>query len=208
MSIEQQPGTPPTATPEPVPAAGAPGTPPPYGPPGVPAPQQMRGTSGLVITGFVLAFLIAPVGFILSIIGTATSGVKHGRKGRGLAIAGIVVSVLVMAGGIAAVAAAANSTVLDPGCVDGKSAIIDNSDQIATGDPAKVRAGLQTTIDGLDAAIKEAKHDNVKDAMTAVRGDYAQLLQAVNSGTQPDPSLQDKLNADAAQVDNLCTIGS
>jgi hypothetical protein len=46
------------------------------------------------VLGLVLAFLLAPVGLVLSIIGLfRTSGGR--RKGRGLAIAGVVVSILV-----------------------------------------------------------------------------------------------------------------
>jgi hypothetical protein len=45
------------------------------------------------VLGLVMAFLLAPVGLVLSIVGlTRTAGGK--RKGRGLAVAGIVVSVV------------------------------------------------------------------------------------------------------------------
>src|SRR5256885_6295990 len=104
----QQPGYPPAP-------------PPPPGP-----PPQNQGTNGLAIAGFILAFLFAPLGFILSLIGAITAG-KRGQKGKGLAISGIVLSLVFMVGGVAVIALAANSTKLDPGCTTGKQAILDNT---------------------------------------------------------------------------------
>ncbi|WP_066582963.1 DUF4190 domain-containing protein [Cellulomonas timonensis] len=68
--------------------------PPPYGTPlaaqGAPAPT---GTDGLAIAGLVLAFLVWPVGLGLSIAALVRTR-RSGRPGKGLAIAGIVVSTL------------------------------------------------------------------------------------------------------------------
>ncbi len=92
---------------------GAPGQP--YGGPGYGAPGyggvapavDDRPTDVVSVVGLVLAFLLAPVGLVLSIIGlTRTSGGR--RKGRGLAIAGVIVSVvmsLVLAAGVVALVA-------------------------------------------------------------------------------------------------------
>jgi hypothetical protein len=55
--------------------------------------QQQTGYNVLSIIGFILAFLIPPVGFILGII--ALSQIKKSNeKGRGLAIAAIVIGVI------------------------------------------------------------------------------------------------------------------
>lgn len=51
--------------------------------------------NGFAIAGFILAFLFPPVGFILSIVALIRMG-RHGGRGRGLAIAGIVISILMM----------------------------------------------------------------------------------------------------------------
>lgn len=60
-----------------------------YPPPGAPA----RPTSVVAVVGLVLAFLLSPVGVIVSAIGI--SDTRGGRKaGRGLAIAGVVVGLV------------------------------------------------------------------------------------------------------------------
>lgn len=73
-------------------------------------PQTGPPTDVVSIVGLVMAFLLAPVGLVLSIVGLSrTSGGK--RKGRGLAIAGIIVSVvmsLVIAAAVVALVALGN----------------------------------------------------------------------------------------------------
>jgi hypothetical protein len=165
--------------------------------PPVPAPQP--GTSGLAIAGLIFAFVIAPIGFLLSLIAVFKTG-KGKQKGRGLAIAGLIVSVLVIGGGVAIVAAVANSTVADPGCVDGKKAILDGASNVDAG-------SLQKTVDGLTAAAAKAKHDDVRAAMTALADDYKQLLTAMTTGNVP-PGIEAKVEADANKIDDLCSIGA
>lgn len=62
---------------------------------GYDAPQNNDKWNGLVIAGFVCAFLVPIVGLILSIIGMVQIN-KNGGKSKGMAIAGIIVSVVVM----------------------------------------------------------------------------------------------------------------
>ncbi|MFC3687491.1 hypothetical protein [Aquipuribacter hungaricus] len=95
------------------PGYGAPG-PAGYGPGGYgPPPGGQTGADGpstdvVSVVGLVLAFLLAPVGLVLSIVGLVrTAGGK--RKGRGLAVAGLVVSVLLTVLGTVAVVAAVNA---------------------------------------------------------------------------------------------------
>ncbi|MCH4849180.1 DUF4854 domain-containing protein [Bifidobacterium pseudolongum] len=59
------------------------------------APQNNDKWNGLVIAGFVCAFLVPIVGLILSVIGMVQIN-KNGGKSKGMAIAGIIVSVVVM----------------------------------------------------------------------------------------------------------------
>ncbi|RYP97218.1 peptidyl-prolyl cis-trans isomerase [Bifidobacterium pseudolongum subsp. globosum] len=59
------------------------------------AQQNNDKWNGLVIAGFVCAFLVPIVGLILSIIGMVQIN-KNGGKSKGMAIAGIIVSVVVM----------------------------------------------------------------------------------------------------------------
>jgi hypothetical protein len=174
--------------------------PPPPGQPGYapPAPPQ-RGMSGLAITGFILAFLIAPLGFILSLIAVFTTGAAKAR-GRGLAIAGVIISLVIMIGVGSIVFAISKSTVADPGCVAGKEAILN-----APKEPdAKA---LQGMIDDLNAAAAKAKHDDVRNAMTALATDYKSLLDGIKAGKLPDGIL-DKVGADGQKIDDLCTINA
>jgi hypothetical protein len=190
------------------PVVGAP-APPPSGDPSLPSPPPTQTTNGLAIAGFILAFLLAPVGLILSVIGLIQAG-KRQQKGKVLAVFGIVISLLIMGGVTVAVVAAGKkvATLADPGCTTGKSAILDNAAKAADGaNPATMKAGLQATIDGLNSAAAKAKHDDVRDAMKVLAVDYNQLLQAVNSGVAPDAGLSEKLTADANKIDSLCSIG-
>lgn len=56
-------------------------------------PQEASGSNGMAIAGFVCSFFIPLLGLIFSIIGLNRSKNMYG-KGRGLAIAGIVISVV------------------------------------------------------------------------------------------------------------------
>jgi len=179
------------------PQATPPSTYPPPPPMGTP-PQPQQGRSGLAVAGLILAFLVAPIGFILSLIALFTTG--KGRKGRGMAVAGLIVSTVIIGATTAAIIALTTSTVADPGCTDGKSAILDNA---ANASPAT----LPAIVDGLNAAAAKAKHDNVRTAMKDLADDYAQLLTATKTGKVPD-GLQDKITKDLEKVDSLCTIGS
>jgi hypothetical protein len=174
--------------------------PPPPGQPAYPvAPPQPQRMSGLAITGFILAFVLPLIGFILSLIAIFQTGAGRAR-GRGLAIAGVIISVIIMAVAIVAIIAVSKSTVADPGCTAGKQAIIEGSKSVT---PTTLRA----TIDGLNAAAAKANHDDVRNAMKALAGDYSQLLTAMTTGTIP-PGIEDKANTDVAKIDSLCTIGS
>jgi hypothetical protein len=164
--------------------------------PAPPPPQQ--GTSGLAIAGLILAFLVAPLGFILSLIAVFRTGSGR-RKGRGLAITGIIISVLIMAGAVTAGFLLASSTVADPGCTAGKSAILDNASPT---DPKS----LQSIADSLNAAAAKAKHDDVRAATQALADDYTQLLNATKTGKMP-AGIVDKVAADGAKFDSLCSIG-
>jgi len=56
-------------------------------------PTQPQKTNGMCIAGFVLSFFIPIVGVILSIIGKKQAA-ERGEGGDGLALAGIIISIL------------------------------------------------------------------------------------------------------------------
>ena len=51
-------------------------------------------TNGMAITGFVLSFLCWPLGIIFSAIGMSQTGKDPSQGGRGLAIAGLIISLV------------------------------------------------------------------------------------------------------------------
>lgn len=62
---------------------------------GYEAPVE-SGSNGMAITGFVLAFLFPLLGLIFSIIGVNKANQLPDRKGHGLAVAGIIISSVLM----------------------------------------------------------------------------------------------------------------
>lgn len=87
------------------------GGPYPYGQPGYPPPPPNygRGTNGMCIAGFVLAFFCSILGLIFSIVGLNQAKARQ-EGGQGLAIAGIVISVLGIVLGIVYFAAVYQTT--------------------------------------------------------------------------------------------------
>jgi hypothetical protein len=171
---------------------------------------QPAKTNGLAIAGLILAFIMAPVGLILSVVGLIQAG-KRGQKGKALAVIGIVVSLLsiILVTVVFVAAAGKVSTLADPGCTAGKAAILDNAANAAdASNPDTMKTALQATITGLNSAASQAKHDNVRDAAKALADDYTQLLNAVNTGTPPDSNLTTKLGTDGNKFDSLCSLGS
>ena len=170
-------------------------------------PSAPQGTSGLAIAGLVLAFLFAPIGFVLSLIAFFTTGGGK-KKGRGLAAGGLVISLVSM--GIAGVLYTTvfknAKTLVDPGCTQGKEVILANADLGGAGDPTATKTKLETLISGLDKAAASARDDEVKAAMSALRDDYRQLLQGLETG-QMSSGLIAKVTTDGNKIDELCTIG-
>ena len=92
-----------------------PGMPPPgMQMPGAPmygAPPMTTRTSGMAIAGFVLSFFCGLLGLIFSIIGYNECKKSMGAvTGEGLAVAGIIISILSILGGIAWIAMVGSAT--------------------------------------------------------------------------------------------------
>jgi hypothetical protein len=173
-----------------------------YGVAQPPMAPQPQGRSGLAVAGFVLAFLVSPLGFILSLIAIFKTGAGK-AAGRGFAVAGTIIGLLgsiVWAVLIAAGFFVATSTYADPGCTEGKAAIFSAS---STSPDA---ASLQKTIGELKAAAAKANHDEVRDAMNALANDYSKVLDAAKTGNVP-PNLMDQITKDGEKIDSLCTVG-
>ncbi|GAA1285245.1 hypothetical protein Psi02_32320 [Planotetraspora silvatica] len=190
---------------------GYPGQPPAGGPYGY-GTEPVKTSNGLAVAGFVLAFLVSPIGFILSIIGLVVAP-KRGGKGRGLAIAGIIISLVVTAGwtGLTIVVVRAVgdnvATVLDPGCTAGKSVILEDALKLSS-DPATLKKELTTIVTKLNTAGDKAKDDNVRKAMTTLAGDYDDLVQALDKKTAPPSDIEARVTKDVNTVVSLCTFGT
>ena len=59
-------------------------------------PAGPRKTNGMAVTGFVLSFFCGILGIIFSAIGMAQTSKDPNQGGRGLAIAGLVISIVSM----------------------------------------------------------------------------------------------------------------
>jgi len=147
-------------------------------PPAVATPAEAPQSNGVAVAGFVLAILFAPVGLILSIVGLVKSG-KVGGKGRVLSVFGIIISLAFIGAGTAVAVVVTKEVVkvTQPGCINGKSAILDNSAKLDS-DATKVE-GFQATIKGLNDAAAEATDPQIRDAMKATADDYQAALDAL-----------------------------
>lgn len=205
------------------PGFGAPAAPVGYG--GYPPPQDQK--NGFSIAGLILCF-IPLLGIIFSIVGLVKSG-KIGGKGRGLAIAGLVLS-LVFAGGYSAlVVAASKSTVLDPGCnsmrasfndlkskleSDVNKMTSDSADQTAMqADLAAFTGDIQTMKTDLDNALAQAQHQSVKDKLQAMDDDVSTVLTGLKSLQNGDTSqlsafegAAGRLGSDGSAIDSVCSL--
>ncbi|MBQ4168146.1 MAG: zinc ribbon domain-containing protein [Clostridia bacterium] len=61
-----------------------------------PAPAYTKGTNGLAVAGFICSFFFPFVGLVLSIIGLSIADTGYQKPMRGLAIAGIIISAVLL----------------------------------------------------------------------------------------------------------------
>lgn len=168
---------------------------------GAPAPQ---GRSGLA-TAALCTFFLPLVGLVLSIVAMLKTGPGK-LSGRGVAVTALVLSILATGfWGFVGYKVGSKTSALDPGCTNGKTAILDGMSKFdkdaAASDQTAMTADIQTIVNQLNDAIAKAHRADVKTAMQNVRDDFNSIL----SGNASD-DLQTKLNTDAQQIDNLCTI--
>lgn len=205
------------------PGFGAPAGPGGYG--GYVPPQQEK--NGFSIAGIILCFL--PLfGLIFSILGLVRSG-KIGGKGRGLAIAGLVLS-LVFVGGYAAIGVALSKTTqLDPGCTSAESSFRSMQSKLtADGNKLTTDGGNQATLQSdlvllntdltnmksaLDNALGQAKKQEVKDKLQALDTDLTTMLNGLKALQQGDTTqldsfqtAADRIGPEADAVDSICSF--
>lgn len=199
---------------------------PPYEPGGSYPPPPKRG-NGFAVAGIILAIFAPLLGLIFSIIGLTKAKARAGA-GRTLSIVGIVVSVIVMAGGVAAVVVLAKSTAADPGCVSAESAARQMSNTLNADGTAMtrdqnngpaLRTDLQHFLNDMralqarfTAAEAQAQHQSVKTQIAAVTGDMSTFISSLQAVGQGDTSqvtqmetAGNKLQNDGNALDSTCT---
>lgn len=199
---------------------------PPTGGYGYPMPPQDQ-KNGFALAGLILSFTVV-LGAIFSALGLGRAG-KIGGKGKGLAVAGLVLSILFGIGwGVLISKAVANSTALDPGCTSAESAFqsmlgsiqtdesklsSDSSDQTAMqADLAKFTTDVQGIKSALDSSLAKAQHQSVKDKIQAMDTDINTVLTGLKAIQNGDTSsLSDfeaaagRLGSDGTDLDNVCS---
>ena len=201
------------------------GGPAPTGGYGYPTPQQPQ-KNGFAVAGFILS-LLPLLGLIFSILGLVRAG-KIGGKGKGLAIAGIVLSLAIGGGYTAALVAVSKSTALDPGCTSAEASFNSMLNKLQTdeqklnsdtsnatamqGDLSTFTADIQSIKGALDSALAKAEHQSVKDKIQAMDQDVNTVLtgmQAIQKGDTSNLSQFEaaagRLGSDGDSLDSLCS---
>lgn len=152
----------------------------PYG--GMPPENQKY--NGLAIAGFVCSFFIALVGLILSIVGLGQIK-KQGGKGKGLAIAGIIISAVSMILTIVLVV----SGVIGAGAIAGAaidSAKSDSSYSRSLPDDSDANSDANDDLDNLDDALDDTLDETYDDMTDGDYGVYDSVQAFVDSSEFQD----------------------
>jgi len=160
----------------------------------------------LAVVGLILAILLPPFGFMVSVVAYFMAK-ADGRTGKGLALGGVVVSILISVAWTGAIIFAINrittNAKADTGCDTARTALLNNAGKVY--DPEHGPDAIRATIAGLDTAAGEASDGAVHDAIRALSDDYNTLLSATQSGASPDASLRSKINVDAFKIATVCS---
>ena len=215
---DQHQSAPPPAYPGGQPAYGEPA----YGQPGF----QPQKTNTMAILGLVFAFVFSPLGIVFSAIGLKQ--IKERREGgRGLALAGLILSIVFVLIGIlfvilaatvfsAAVEQASQDAAAPPaepaadvdGVVAACEVIVpavvnleaDLANVATPEDYAAVMTNLRTT---MESAASQTTDPTFTAHVQTLSADFQQAVDAVNAGEDPS-ALEGALTADGTQIDNDC----
>ena len=134
-------------------------------------------SNGVATAAIIFAFFVPLVGLILGIVGIGRSR-EAGGTGRGLSIAAIVMSIVMMAiGGFVLFGAlggpAKVAERLNPGCVsaEGYFSTFEAKVQADSTDPVAVKADLQAAVDELTKDAAESTNTVAKVAILKLSGD-------------------------------------
>jgi Domain of unknown function (DUF4190) len=193
------------------------------------AGYQPPKTNTMAILGLVFAFVFSPLGVVFSAIGLKQ--VKERREGgRGLALAGLIISIISIVLGIllivlfatvlapavqkaaqsesaasAAGASADDANGVVAACQVIVPAVVKLQSDLSTvetpEDYASVMGSLRTT---LEAAAGQSTDRSFVTHVQALSADFQKAIDAVNAGQDPS-SLEGVLNADGTQIDSDCS---
>lgn len=200
---------------------------PPAGGYGYPVPPQYQ-KNGFSVAGLILSILPL-LGIIFSILGLNRAS-KIGGKGRGMAIAGLVLSIAFIGGYSAISIAVSKSTALDPGCTSAESSfqamlgtIQTDESKLSSDESSSDTTAMQSDLGkftddvkniktALDSALTQAQHQSVKDKIQTMGTDINTVLtglQAIEGGdTSQINQFTDaagRLGSDGDALDNLCS---
>jgi len=175
--------------------------------------QPEKQSNGFAIAGFILSLTVV-LGLVFSIIGLTRSG-KVGGKGRGLSIAGIILSVAIGIGyGVGIAHVAKTATALDPGCTSAENRFSALDNQV-TSDASNMDA-LLNDLDSMQQALQssagQAVHASVKSKLQAASTDLAATitdLKGIQAGTSTDTTKLEtdlqQFETDGTALDTLCS---
>lgn len=181
----------------------------PYSAPVVPAPPT--GGNGFAVASLITGILpLPPLGLIFGFLGLSQAK-KIGGTGKGMAIIGIVLSILWI-GGIAAITPSLIDTgkkvakAVDPGCVSATNLSVDAASKMRadSSDLGALKTDLSDIVTGLKDAAGKSKNGTASTAITKLAGDYQELLDDLNNTTAPSADLQSRLTTDGRAVDTAC----
>ncbi|HKD97403.1 MAG TPA: hypothetical protein VKB69_07325 [Micromonosporaceae bacterium] len=174
--------------------------------------------------GFAFGFTpLSLIALILGIVGLVRS--KAARKGRGLAIAAIVMSLAWMpvtylgtkrvldnqrAKPVAATPAPSSSSTepagYDPGCAasDAAGLTFNKNLQTHANDASKLLVDFKTASTALNAAANKSLNLAAATAMKKLASDLSTIYTSLSKGTAPNGAVMDRLDADAAAIDKAC----
>ena len=214
---DQYQSAPPPAYPAEQPGYGQPA----YGQPG----YQPQKTNTMAILGLVFAFVFSPLGVVFSAIGLKQ--IKQRREGgRGLALAGLIISILSLVIGILLIVAFATvlAPVVEKAAQSGAAAAAGSDDATGVVGACKVIVPAGMTLESdlakaqgpedfaavistLRTTIEGAAGQTTDPAFTAhvqkFSADLQQIVDTAANGEDPS-SLEPVLNADGTQIDNDC----
>jgi peptidyl-prolyl cis-trans isomerase B (cyclophilin B) len=201
---------------------------PPVGQPG----YQPQKTNTMAILGLVFAFVFSPLGIVFSAIGLKQIKARH-EGGRGLALAGLIISIISIVIGILlivlfasvlapavqkaaqseAAASAASDTATAPAadtngvvaaCAVIVPAVVNLESDLSTVETPEDYALVMNTLrTTMESAAAQTTDPTFVAHVQTLSGDFQQAVDAVAAGEDP-AALEGALSQDGTQIDNDC----